>query len=105
MAAEAIVELMVGRHVEDLYPRTARRPGEVLLELYELEPGAATVVPLDIAVSFTNLPGLADVLLRAVAGGEIAYSLRGTATVDAGVLGRPTFGPMTLVAGDVELRR
>ena len=43
MAAEAIVELMVGRHVEDLYPRTARQPGEVLLELYELEPGAATL--------------------------------------------------------------
>jgi ribose transport system ATP-binding protein len=43
MPAEAIVELMVGRQVEDLYPRTPRQPGEVLLELTALEPGAASL--------------------------------------------------------------
>jgi ribose transport system ATP-binding protein len=43
MSAEAIVELMVGREVEDLYPHTARQPGDVLLELEHLEPGAATL--------------------------------------------------------------
>jgi len=43
MSAEAIVELMVGRHVEDLYPRTERQRGEVLLELTDLQPGAATL--------------------------------------------------------------
>ena len=43
MPAEAIVELMVGRQVEDLYPRTPRQPGEVLLELTDLQPGAASL--------------------------------------------------------------
>lgn len=70
-----------------------------------LEAGETTVVPLDISVSFANLPGLADVLRSAVVGGEIAYNLRGTAAVDAGVLGQPTFGPMNLLSGTVELRR
>ena len=43
MSAEAIVQLMVGREVEDLYPRTPRQPGDVLLDLENLEPGAATL--------------------------------------------------------------
>jgi ribose transport system ATP-binding protein len=38
-----IVERMVGREVEDLYPRTAREPGKALLELSELQPGGATL--------------------------------------------------------------
>ncbi len=32
-APEEIVSLMVGRDVEDLYPRTERKPGEMLLEI------------------------------------------------------------------------
>ena len=43
MSAEAIVQLMVGREVEDLYPRSGREAGEVLLELTDLQPGAATL--------------------------------------------------------------
>jgi ribose transport system ATP-binding protein len=43
IAADAIVHLMVGREVEELYPRTPREPGEVLLELNDLQPGAATL--------------------------------------------------------------
>jgi ribose transport system ATP-binding protein len=39
---EEIVGMMVGRAVDDLYPRTPRRPGEPLLEVQELQPGAAT---------------------------------------------------------------
>lgn len=70
-----------------------------------LDAGGSAVVPLDISVSFSNLPGLADVLGRAVIGGEIAYSLRGIATVDAGLLGQPSFGPMSLLSGVVEVRR
>lgn len=70
-----------------------------------LEAGGSTVVPLEIAVSFANLPVLADLVGRAAGGGMLDYSLRGTATVDAGVLGQPTFGPMTLASGAVELRR
>jgi hypothetical protein len=70
-----------------------------------LQPGGSTVVPLDIAISFANLPGLADVVGRAVTAGAIDYSLSGTATVDAGVLGQPTFGPMTLLQGSVDAGR
>jgi hypothetical protein len=70
-----------------------------------LQPGGSAVVPLDIAISFANLPGLADVLGRAVTAGQVAYSLRGTASVDAGVLGQPTFGPMTLLQGSVRTTR
>ncbi len=65
----------------------------------------SAVVPLDIAISFANLPGLADVLSRAVTGGEVDYSLQGTASVDAGMLGQPSFGPMTLLAGSVRPTR
>lgn len=70
-----------------------------------LSAGQSTVVPLDISVSFANLPGLADVLGRAVTGNQLAYSFRGTVGVDAGLLGQPTFGPMTLLEGAVQVRR
>jgi len=43
LSPETIVERMVGREVEDLYPRTPREPGEALLELSEVQPGAATL--------------------------------------------------------------
>jgi ribose transport system ATP-binding protein len=43
MRSEAIVRLMVGRQVEELYPRSPRQPGDVLLELADLQPGAATL--------------------------------------------------------------
>jgi ribose transport system ATP-binding protein len=43
MSAEAIVHLMIGRQVDDLYPRSPRQVGEVLMELTDLEPGRATL--------------------------------------------------------------
>ena len=43
LPAETIVQLMVGREVDDLYPRSERRPGEPLLELSELQPGGASL--------------------------------------------------------------
>jgi hypothetical protein len=67
-----------------------------------LAAGQSAVVPLDIAISFANIPGLADVLTRALTGGHVGYSFRGTASVDAGILGQPTFGPMTLFQGTVQ---
>jgi ribose transport system ATP-binding protein len=39
---EAIVGLMVGRRVDDLYPRSARAAGEAILEVEAFEPGAAS---------------------------------------------------------------
>jgi ribose transport system ATP-binding protein len=42
MSPEEIVRLMVGRDVGELYPRTARVPGDALLEVDGLEPGGAS---------------------------------------------------------------
>jgi hypothetical protein len=64
-----------------------------------------TVIPLDISVSFTNVPRLADVVSRAMTQGSVAYRLNGTVAVDAGLLGQPSFGPMTLLQGNVQTRR
>ena len=63
-----------------------------------------TVIPLDLSISFSDLPGLADIVRRAGAGDPIAYRLDGTIGVDAGRLGQPVFGPMTLVRGDLRRR-
>ena len=60
-----------------------------------------TVVPIDLTVNFSNLPGLADAIRRAVSRQPIPYRLDGTIGVDAGRLGQPVFGPMTLLRGDV----
>jgi ribose transport system ATP-binding protein len=43
LSPQMIVERMVGREVEDLYPRTPREPGAALLELSEVQPGGATL--------------------------------------------------------------
>ncbi|MDQ3070716.1 MAG: LEA type 2 family protein [Acidobacteriota bacterium] len=66
-----------------------------------LAAGGDAVVPLDLRVSFSDLPGLADVVRRAAAGQTLGYRLDGTVGVDAGQLGRPSFGPLTLLTGDL----
>ena len=70
-----------------------------------LQAGQETMVPLDFTIDFNDVPGLADVLVRAVSGRSIQYRLNGTVGVDAGLLGQPTFGPMTLLEGDVRVTR
>jgi hypothetical protein len=70
-----------------------------------LQAGGDVVIPLDIVVSFANLPGLANVVSSAMTRGTMAYDLNGTVGVDAGLLGTPTFGPMTLLQGNVDARR
>jgi ribose transport system ATP-binding protein len=40
--ASEIVSLMVGRRLDDLYPRSARTPGEPVLDVEALTPGSAT---------------------------------------------------------------
>lgn len=64
-----------------------------------------TVIPFDIALSFANLPALADILPRAVGRGTVDYRLHGRFSVDAGVLGQPSFGPLTLLQGAIQTRR
>lgn len=58
-------------------------------------------VPIDISVDFRDLPGLGSAISRAISRQPIDYELEGTIGVDAGALGTPTFGPMTLVRGEI----
>jgi hypothetical protein len=67
--------------------------------------GESQVIPLNISVGFENVPRLARVLSDAGAGSPLGYRLEGTIGVDAGRLGQPTFGPLTLLEGDVRVRR
>ncbi|HEY2946698.1 MAG TPA: LEA type 2 family protein [Vicinamibacteria bacterium] len=64
-----------------------------------------TEIPIDLTVSFSDLPDLADVVRRAIGGSTVPYRLDGTIGVDAGSLGRPTFGPLTLLTGEMRVRR
>lgn len=64
-----------------------------------------TEIPIDLAVGFSDVPRLADVIGRAFTGQRLDYRLDGRIGVDAGALGRPTFGPMTILEGDVRVRR
>jgi hypothetical protein len=66
-----------------------------------LRAGEQTVVPIDLSVSFSDLPGLANVVRRAANRQPLAYHLDGTIGVDAGQLGQPVFGPMTLLRGEM----
>lgn len=63
-----------------------------------------TIIPLDIRVGFADIPALANIIPRAITGGTVNYDLEGTFTVDAGVLGQPSFGPTTLMRGVVQTR-
>jgi hypothetical protein len=64
-----------------------------------------TVIPLDIAIDFSRLPRLAELIPRALGQGSVAYRLDGTVGVDAGMLGQPTFGPMQLLQGSIRTGR
>lgn len=66
-----------------------------------LNPGEGSTVPIDLSISFADLPGLADVIRRAANRQPLAYRFDGTIGVDAGALGHPVFGPMTLLNGTV----
>lgn len=67
-----------------------------------LRAGSEATIPIDLSISFADLPGLANVVRRAASRQPLAYRLEGTVGVDAGQLGQPTFGPMTLLRGNFE---
>lgn len=69
-----------------------------------LQPRQTETIPFDLTVSFANVPRLADVIRQAASGGGLRYRLEGTIGVDAGRFGQPTFGPLTLVSGDLRPR-
>jgi hypothetical protein len=64
-----------------------------------------SAVPLDLAISFADLPGLAGAFRQIAAGTDVEYQLDGTVGVDAGRLGTPTFGPMLLTRGELRVVR
>jgi hypothetical protein len=70
-----------------------------------LDARGETEFPMDLTVSLTDLPGLADALRRAGRGESIPYRLDGTIGVQAGRFGAPEFGPKTLLRGDVRVSR
>ena len=62
--------------------------------------GGDSVIPIDISISFADLPGLANVGRRVLSRQPVGYRLDGTVGADAGQLGQPIFGPMTLLRGE-----
>jgi hypothetical protein len=69
-----------------------------------LQAGQTSTVPIDLSISFADLPGLANVVRQITGGGPVSYQLDGTIGVDAGRLGQPTFGPMRLATGELRVR-
>ena len=67
----------------------------------DLGAGADTELPIDISVSFRDLPGLGNVARKVLAREAVPYRLEGTIGIDAGNIGRDMlFGPMTLLRGE-----
>jgi Late embryogenesis abundant protein len=66
-----------------------------------LQARQSETIPLDLTVSFANVPRLASVLRQAASGQSVGYTLEGTVGVEAGRFGQPTFGPMTLLTGEL----
>lgn len=70
-----------------------------------LDAGQDTVIPLELVISFADLPGLADVATRALSTRTLPYRLEGNLGVDAGALGVLDFGPTRLLSGEVQVSR
>jgi hypothetical protein len=63
-----------------------------------------TIIPFDITINPTDVPAIAPIVARAFAGQTVDYDLVGTITVDAGLLGQPSFGPSSWLRGSVQAR-
>lgn len=63
-----------------------------------------TVIPLDVSIGFDDLPRLGQIARAALGGDALEYRLDGNFAVEAGSLGRPRFGPLTLLQGDIRVR-
>ena len=81
---EEIIALMVGREVKDLYPRSERSPGEVLLEVHQLTGAAGVPQTCDLTLRRGEVLGISGLIgagrtellrcifgLDAVASGEV----------------------------------
>ena len=70
-----------------------------------LEASGDTIIPIDLAISFADIPDLADQIAGALGGRTLDYMVRGTLSVDAGALGQPSFGPSTWLNGELRVVR
>jgi ribose transport system ATP-binding protein len=89
----AIIELMVGRSVEELYPRTPRSPGEALLEIEHL---AGVSKPMDVSLTLHRgeVLGIAGIIGSGRT--ELLRALFGLEAIRTGAIRVKTFsGPAT----------
>lgn len=63
------------------------------------------VVPLDVNISFADVPGLVDAAQRILTQNRVGYRLDGLVTVDAAPFGQPSFGPRTWLQGETRVVR
>lgn len=70
-----------------------------------LQARETSTIPFDLTVSFADAPRLANVLRQAASGRGVGYELEGTIGIEAGRFGQPTFGPMTLLRGELRTLR
>jgi len=64
-----------------------------------------TVFPLDLTISLADLPDLAGALRDAIGRNQVGYRVVGTATVSGGPVGDGSFGPYTLLNGQLRILR
>jgi hypothetical protein len=79
---------------------TRAADGEFPLGL-PLRAGEDSVVPLDLSISFSDVPALASMLKRSSMAQPMRYRVDGSFGVEVGQFGSPTFGPMTLFSGEM----
>lgn len=89
----------------DLVLDQARAAGLSLPLGLPLRANQDTVIPLELTISFADVPGLADAAVRFLTERSVDYRFDGRFGVDAGAFGKPTFGPLTLVQGRLDVRR
>lgn len=85
-----------------LYLQGSRAAGADFPLGLPLRAGEDSEIPIDLSISFSDLPGLADAIRRAASREPLPYRFEGTIGVDAGRLGQPVFGPMTLLSGELQ---
>lgn len=66
---------------------------------------ADTVIAIDLSVGLDDVPRLAETALGALVTGALDYRLDAIIGIEAGLLGRPRFGPFTLLEGELEVSR
>lgn len=85
----------------DLYVNANRAASGSFAGGVDLPARGQTVLDLDVTVGLAEATRLVSDLAAAARGQRTAYRLDGTVSVDAGPLGRPSFGPLTIVTGTV----